>query len=253
MIKNNFILLAFFMLYLPANGQPGNTGKKADTTYFFSELRKTTDKDSARFFTIRNYNPADSSLVKITSYTMDGQLLKEQDFSNFTAVLKEGVIRSILPSGVVSKEISYIKGKLEGPFITRWPDGTLKRRDIYRNDALQSGQCFSKYGKDTTYFKYEQYPGFPGGNDSLRKFLQKNLKYPSLAKMDMLEGTVYISFIVQTDGSVSGISVRKGVSPLLDTEAIRVVQMMPAWISGKKDGEESEFFLTLPVVFRLDK
>ncbi|MBL7758040.1 MAG: energy transducer TonB, partial [Chitinophagaceae bacterium] len=130
--------------------------------------------------------------------------------------------------------------------------GKIRRRDLYRNDTLVTGQCYTREGKDTVYFEYEQQPTFPGGQDSLRKFINRNLKYPAIAKLDGIAGTVYVLFTVSKDGSVTAVDLYKGVSPQLDAEAIRVVKLMPAWIPRKLEGEITSFNLVLPVTFRLE-
>jgi periplasmic protein TonB len=250
MNKLIFTLLAIGNLYIAVQAQP--PGKKADTAWFTSAHQKTIYKDSAAYFTVRNYHADDSNRVKMTRHAVNGHLLGEKNFSDFKKLIREGTSFDYFPETGMTREISYVNNKMEGTFITRWPDGKIKRRDIYRNDTLVSGQCYTKEGKDTAWFAYEQQPQFPGGQDSLRKFLWRNLKYPPLAKIQEIQGTVYVMFTVTRDGAITGIKLYKSVAPLLDAEAIRVVSRMPPWIPGKRDGEMTSFELSLPVVFRLE-
>lgn len=250
MIKLIFTFLAICNLYLVQQAQ--HPGKKADTSYFTGTHQKTLHKDSADYFTVRNYDPNDSNRVKMTRHAVNGQLLGEKNFSDFKKLIKGGISIDYFPETGMTREISYVNNKMEGTFISRWPDGKIKRRDIYSNDTLVSGQCYTKEGKDTAWFAYEQQPKFPGGQDSLRKFVWRNFQYPPLAKIQEIQGTVYVIFTVTRDGTVSGIKLYKSVSPLLDAEAIRVVSRMPPWIPGKREGESTSFELSLPVVFRLE-
>ncbi|MBL7710732.1 MAG: TonB family protein [Chitinophagaceae bacterium] len=226
--------------------------KQPDTAYFNRAGRKTNHRDSAEFYTVRHYNPEDSNRVRMTKQAMNGQLLGENYFSNFKKLIKEGTSREYHSSGALAKEISYVNNKIEGLFLTYWPDGKIRRRDLCRNDTLVTGQCYTREGNDTIYFEYEQPPKFPGGQDSLRKFIGRNLKYPPNARLDAIEGTVYVLFTVTKEGSVTEVKIYKAVSPELDAEAIRVVSRMPPWMPRKLEGELTPYNLVLPVAFRLE-
>lgn len=94
--------------------------------------------------------------------------------------------------------------------------------------------------------------GFPGGAAELQRWINSNVKYPETS-IDMEEqGKVYLSFVVETDGSISGIDVEKGVSKDLDREAKRVVRSMPNWIPGEAGGKKVRTRCRLPIVFTLE-
>ena len=97
----------------------------------------------------------------------------------------------------------------------------------------------------------EQNPEFPGGEKALMEWLQKNLKYPSAASDNGIQGRVMVRFVVNKDGSVVEPKVLRPVDPLLDKEAMRVVQAMPKWKPGKQRGKAVRVYFTLPVTFRL--
>ena len=84
----------------------------------------------------------------------------------------------------------------------------------------------------------ETEPSFPGGTANLFKFLIDNIKYPQEALEKKIGGKVYLSFVVNTDGSIEDIKVQKGVHLLLDNEAIRVVNSMPKWNPGTQNGKK---------------
>lgn len=97
----------------------------------------------------------------------------------------------------------------------------------------------------------EVQPQFPGGIEELSKFLSDNIRYPTEAQEKNIQGRVIARFVVEKDGSLSTFTVMRGVDPLLDNEAIRVLKQMPKWIPGKQRGEVARVVITLPVVFRL--
>ena len=99
----------------------------------------------------------------------------------------------------------------------------------------------------------EQMPEFPGGNDSLFAFLSKNLHYPEEALTRKIEGTVYLTFAVEKDGSISNIRVLRGILDACDTEAIRVVTSMPRWIPGRQRNTPVRVQYSLPIRFQLPK
>jgi protein TonB len=98
----------------------------------------------------------------------------------------------------------------------------------------------------------EVMPGYPGGVPELMKFLQKNIRYPSLARENGLEGKVIVKFYVDTDGTVREPTVLKdGVGGGCGDEAIRVVKAMPKWTPGSQRGKPVKVYYTLPVTFKL--
>ncbi len=101
------------------------------------------------------------------------------------------------------------------------------------------------------FFIVEDMPEFPGGETALRKYIAENVRYPEMAKENDIQGTVYIRFVVDTDGSVKNVEVLRGVDPLLDKEAIRVVQSLPKWKPGKQRGKAVKVSHSVPIKFAL--
>lgn len=97
----------------------------------------------------------------------------------------------------------------------------------------------------------ENMPKFPGGTNALYRHLATNIKYPASSKNNGEQGRVFINFIVEPDGSVSNVRVLRGVSPLLDAEAIRVVSLMPKWSPGIQRGKFVRVSYNLPIKFTL--
>jgi protein TonB len=98
----------------------------------------------------------------------------------------------------------------------------------------------------------EIYPEYPGGEEAMMKFLRDNLVYPKLAREIGLDGKVWIGFVVEKDGSLSNFNVAKGVAPLLDDEALRVVKMMPKWSPGKQRTKTVRVQYQIPITFKLN-
>ena len=97
----------------------------------------------------------------------------------------------------------------------------------------------------------EQMPMFPGGDRKLMEYLASSIQYPPECKESCIQGRVIVTFVVERDGSISQAKVAKSLDPLLDAEALRVVNAMPKWIPGRQNGVTVAVKYTIPVTFRL--
>ena len=106
---------------------------------------------------------------------------------------------------------------------------------------------------DPVFQVVEQMPEFPGGMGECMKFLGRNINYPTEAMAKEIEGRVVTQMIIEKDGSISNAKIVRSVHPLLDQEALRVVESMPKWTPGKVKGQAVRVRYTLPVKFSLKK
>lgn len=102
------------------------------------------------------------------------------------------------------------------------------------------------------YNEVEKMPEFPGGQEALFKYLSSNLQYPKEAAKENIEGKVFVSFVVTSKGSITKTEVLRGVNEELDNEAMRVINAMPNWTPGEKDGKKVNVKFTLPIMFKLN-
>lgn len=104
---------------------------------------------------------------------------------------------------------------------------------------------------DKIFTVVEQQAEYPGGMAEMMKFLQKNVKYPAAARRMGIEGSVFVSFVVDKEGKISDPQIVKGISADCDKEAMRVVQLMPPWKPGKQNGRSVKSRFVLPIKFKL--
>ena len=104
---------------------------------------------------------------------------------------------------------------------------------------------------DYEYTVVEQMSQFPGGIAALIAYLRDNIHYPTVAKENGVQGRVIVNFVVKKDGSITNVSVLRGVDPSLDKEAIRIVKSMPRWIPAQQNGNTVRMKYQVPVTFRL--
>ena len=107
--------------------------------------------------------------------------------------------------------------------------------------------------KEEVFLVVEKMPRYPGGEPARKKFFTENLKYPKQVKEKGIQGKVYVTFVVEKDGSITNVKILRGVDPLLDNEALRVVRSMPKWEPGTQRGKNVRVQFNIPIKFALPK
>ena len=105
---------------------------------------------------------------------------------------------------------------------------------------------------DTVYQIVEEMPQFPGGENALMEYVSKNVVYPEEAKEKEIQGRVFISFVVEKDGSIGEVKVLRGIGGGCDEEAVRVIKGMPKWKPGMQKGKPVRVSYQIPINFKLD-
>lgn len=119
------------------------------------------------------------------------------------------------------------------------------------NNTHLSLSSKSREMNEQVFTVVEKMPSFPGGDAELLKYIAKNIKYPKESQDNGEQGRVICSFIVGRDGSVNNPEVLRGVTPLLNEEAVRVINTMPRWNPGMQRGKAVAVKYTVPITFRL--
>lgn len=101
------------------------------------------------------------------------------------------------------------------------------------------------------YTTLDAFPSFPGGLQAFLSFLRANIRYPSVSLRSGIQGEVLILFIVESDGSISNVSVNKGIGKECDEEAVRVIKSMPRWVPGRRYGRPVKVLVRQPIFFRI--
>ena len=103
----------------------------------------------------------------------------------------------------------------------------------------------------TIYSVVQQMPEYPGGEDSMWRFIHAHIRYPDSAANHNIQGRVVLGFVVNENGSLSDITVKKGLTWDLDSEAVRVVKQLSHFNPGKQDGKPVKVSYVLPLTFKL--
>ena len=105
---------------------------------------------------------------------------------------------------------------------------------------------------DTVFQIVEEMPKFPGGEKAMMEFVAKNIEYPQEAKDNNIQGRVFISFVVEKDGSIGEAKVMRGIGGGCDEAAMRVVKAMPKWKPGMQKGKPVRVSYMMPIFFKLN-
>jgi TonB family protein len=132
-------------------------------------------------------------------------------------------------------------------------------KEELRSQAIEAKAKLSATYKDASgalvYYKSEVEPSYAGGEDELRTFLKDNLNYPSEAKQNNIEGTVFVDFVINANGKVREVVasdiVGEDVDSSLKAEAVRVVAAMPGWKAGRQQGKPVDVSFSIPITFEL--
>jgi TonB family protein len=146
---------------------------------------------------------------------------------------------------------TVIKALNESP---RWePAKNTEVQDPFQTSVTLKFDLPDKITPDDTYVAVEQMPEYPGGDASLLDYIKSHTTYPEGAKADKAEGKVIVRFVINTKGGVEDAVVLKGVHPLLDAEALRIVSSLTGWLPGAQGGKPVNVWYMVPITFTLPK
>jgi len=160
--------------------------------------------------------------------------IKSNKWLNLKVIISVPVIVAMVVFISCSKELANIAPETNKP----------------ENEQFKKTMALS--AKDTILFITEKMPEFPGGELGLRKYIAQNVKYPQEARINGIEGKVYVRFVVTKTGIIDHVTLARGVDSILDSEAIRVISTLPQWKPAETaDGEKVNVWYTVPINFAL--
>lgn len=231
-VKFYLISFLFFMIptYLPAQW--------TDTIYYDIN-EKIAQVQDCEFYDVIEYT-GDRLIVK--AYYKNGVEKFTKNYITQGANIKPNKVEKYIKKGKLTKD---------GVFSNYNSSGKKVREAKYSNGELMYGPLFFHESGDTLYEYADVMPEFPGNVDGFRRFISDNLKYPVLAKQNRIQGKVFVSFVVGKRGEVKYISILRGIDPILDKEAIRVIGLSPKWKPGKHNDKCVNVLYIMPIIFKL--
>ena len=216
------------------------------------------------------YTPANNVPDVVTTATEQAPAVQE-DTKTYTV---RGVVKDKEKKDPIVGAVIRVNGSKKGTVTDRNGEFSLKAKKGDRIEVMYVGYASGSIVVNDPQIKYdlrlqkdgsdasntndnafdvvEQMPEFPGGQIAMLDFLSKNIRYPEEAHKAGIQGRVVATFVVEKDGSISNAKVMRSIDPLLDAEALRVINSMPNWIPGKQDGKPVAVKYTVPVSFKLD-
>ncbi|MGM9478251.1 energy transducer TonB [Pedobacter sp. GSP4] len=149
--------------------------------------------------------------------------------------IKNAVISSKTQDGVVSPNavVNNSKGDGDGTGTAKDGAGTGEDKEIYIAEGV------------------DEYPEFNGGAKAWSKYMERNLRYPYQAQEDGIQGKVFVSFVVEKDGSVTDVKVLRGLGFGCDEEAVKVIKKSPLWKPGKNRGVPVRVRYSMAINFQM--
>ena len=193
--------------------------------------------------------------IEVLNYRVDSVKLLIQN----QRLIKNSEIQSLSNiNSTIQKKIDSLiieRKTIENQLISEQKDKQNKELEILKiKNAIDDGVILD----DEEEFVEEELIEFPeveaefiGGLQALMKYIQTNIQYPPTSIEMNEQGKVYLSFVIEADGSITNVAVERGVSPDLDREAKRVVRSMPNWKPGESKGKKSRTRCRLPINFQL--
>jgi protein TonB len=219
-----------------------------DTVFCDANTMPIKSKSSAVFYKVIDRDKSDTDKVTVRKFSMNGQILFEENFSPYSKGVYNGEYKSWFVNGQLRTQLTYLNSNFDKDLITFWNNGKLKRKDKYDNGKFISGECYDSTGAKVPHYEYAVMPKFPEAN--LYAYLAKHIKYPEKERSKGISGTAYMTFVVDRDGSVTDVKVLKGTNNEdLDNEAIRVISSMPKWSPGILDGQPVRKAFYIPIKF----
>lgn len=136
--------------------------------------------------------------------------------------------------------------------MSNWKPGRQRGEAVKVSYNLPIKFVLDKKDADTIYTVVEDMPEFPGGEKKLFAYLGENISYPKAAKEAKVSGRVFITFVIEKDGSVSEVKLLRGIGSGCDEEAMRVVSSMPKWKPGLSEGKPVRVQYNLPIKYALN-
>lgn len=163
----------------------------------------------------------------------------------------DGTISNVKPKGSANPLLANALAEVikTSP---RWePPKNPEMNEPFTSEITAKFSLPDKVGGGEVFVVVENMPAYPGGDAALFRFISENIKYPPEAKEKGIQGKVILRFMIASDGSVEDITVVRGVDPLLDAEAVRVMSILPDWTPGTQGGRPVNVWYSVPISFSL--
>jgi periplasmic protein TonB len=164
----------------------------------------------------------------------------------------EGAELLYYDNGHIRTEGAYLNGMQDGEWKGYYPSGNLSARANFKDGEQFSASFLNEDGtRNKLVSVFSRTNSYPGGLPALQRFLNRNLHYPDTAVKRSIEGTVIIGFNINREGKMEDLKILQSVEASLDSEAIRVIRLMPHWEPLIIGGIACDSYQKQPILFKL--
>lgn len=187
----------------------------------------------------KKVEPAKAEPVKVKTVNMTSNIVvvDKPEIKNPPTIdeIKNAVVSNVMQDGDIKPDLVINKAVVTGN-----GDGLAK-------ENISGGDSNAIVGTDGV----DEYPEFTGGMKAFAKYMERNLRYPSQAQDDGVQGKVFVSFVVEKDGSITDVKILRGIGYGCDEEAMKVIKKSPLWKPGKNKGIPVRVRYNMPINFNL--
>lgn len=221
------------------------------------DLSSKQSRMEKNYFTLDSFQVSLGNGVKnyyysVINFNLDSKgviNIKSLDLNDDTVLMKFSPSAKVLDYYLKEYGFRYVLDKVTKPKTEEEIAAELKQDSLKAlNDTTSSEEIDAKMDS-MIYDEVDVLPQFPGGKTEMLNYLQKNLKYPAQAKKMNIKGFVLCNAIIEKDGTIKYVKVRKDIGGGCGEEAVRVIKSMPAWNAAEKNNEAVRANTTITVSF----
>ena len=225
--------------------------------FFDKKWKETIDSVGAEYYRIVNKTKdgLNHNIYNVEDFYKNDAIQMQGTFQDEDLKVKNGLFVWFYKNGNKQTVALYNGNKKNGELQKFYENGALKRVEIYKDDSIISGKCFTISGQDTCYFPWDSNAKFRKTKEfnAFRDFVNSKVKYPEELAKDGIEGRVEIQFCINTLGEQCDISVLESPHPLFTKAAIKAVTSHEKWEPAIKEGRKVKQKFTIPITFKLQK
>jgi len=218
-------------------------------TLYFDKTWKESSKDSSVYYRVFGL---ENGRDMVRDYHQNGNLQMKARISQRVPLIVDGTCLYYSENGKRESKGIYELNKKIGVWVYYDQVGSDSSVvEHFLNELKKEIKVTQEYSSLKNFISVEVMPEFPGKEEGLFKYMKDSIKYPSSAKKDKIQGTVYVRFIINEQGEVKDAKVVRGVREDIDEEARKVIQSMPKWTPGYKNGKAINVMFIHPIKFKL--
>lgn len=215
--------------------------------FYDKDWKEVRDQSSAAFYRIAYNN--ENGYWQASDYYSDGKLQMAGAYLEKAMTTKQGPFEWYYPNGKVKTKVMYMNGRPADEAFEYYENGQIDIYTRYDNSGRQVEQKYYKPDGSESIFTQAEYPG---GMAEMYRFIGANMKYSRALRKRGIEGKVFVSFNVGTNGNLYGIVILGAPHESMAAEAVRVVKSMPDWKPAERDGVKVDSKYNLPINFQLE-